>query len=358
MSEAIVNSSAVAVTTQPKSVRNYYFGLRARILLRLLLTGKLTPLKVWNATACYASYFLKRRTSAKSPLLINFELWNECNEFCLFCRSSEDLIYDMNPEGDGKPIAKGKMNFDAYKAVLKETADRLIMAIPYMNGEPLMSKDIYAAIKLATDLRIGTMIASNGIILNEQNGRKLLEAGLDCLKVHVSGFTQPIHAIEHRRGDVERIKRNLINFMQMRSEMKAGTIVVLDYIRYLHNQHELELARQFAQEHGMLFNIRPGNPHGLGDSELPQTTEPLPTDVPCDWLWTILSIDWDGAIFPCCNYVVWSGGNRYGTAKNDSLLSLWNGPLARHMRDVHLTRGRTPIAICAQCPQQGVKFKW
>ena len=164
----------------------------------------------------------------------------------------------MNPEGDGKPIAKGKMNFDAYKAVLKETADRLIMAIPYMNGEPLMSKDIYAAIKLATDLRIGTMIASNGIILNEQNGRKLLEAGLDCLKVHVSGFTQPIHAIEHRRGDVERIKRNLINFMQMRSEMKAGTIVVLDYIRYLHNQHELELARQFAQEHGMLFNIRPG----------------------------------------------------------------------------------------------------
>ena len=80
MSEAIVNSSAVAVTTQPKSVRNYYFGLRARILLRLLLTGKLTPLKVWNATACYASYFLKRRTSAKSPLLINFELWNECNE--------------------------------------------------------------------------------------------------------------------------------------------------------------------------------------------------------------------------------------------------------------------------------------
>lgn len=339
-------------------LRNRYLGLRAKILLRLFFARKLTPLKAWNALVCYASYFMRRQYSAKSPIVMNFELWNECNESCVFCRSNENDIYDSNPRGDGRPIPKGKLDLDHYKAVLTETADRLVMAIPYINGEPLMSKDIYAAIKFATDLRVGTLIASNGILLNEQNSKKLLEAGLDCLKVHISGFTTPVHSIQHRRGDVERIKKNLLNFVHLRSKLGAKTIVVLDYILYKHNEHEAELARRFAVSHGLIFNVRPGNPRGMEDTETPQTHGPLPVNTPCDWLWTILSIDWNSSIYPCCDHVVWSGAEAYGTAGHDVVTSIWNGPRARRMRVVHARQGRTPIPICAECPRQGLRFKW
>ena len=110
-------------------IRNKYVGLRSRILIRLLLSGKLTPLKVWNALACYGNYYLRRPVSAKSPLLMNFELWNECNESCVFCRSDKNKVYDANPTGDGTPIPKGKLKFEHYKQALEQTADRLILAI-------------------------------------------------------------------------------------------------------------------------------------------------------------------------------------------------------------------------------------
>lgn len=339
-------------------VRNRYLGLRARLILRLLAGRKLSVLKLWNAVVCYAAYFLRLRQSARSPIVVNFELWNECNESCVFCRSENDDIYDTNPRGGGRAIPKGKMSIEHYEAVLRECADRMMLAVPYINGEPLMSKDIYEAVRIATRIGVGTLIASNGILLNERNSRKLLEAGLDCLKVHVSGFTQPVHSIQHRRGDVERIKANLLNFMRLRAEMRAKTVVLLDYISYRHNAHEIEAARRFALSCGILFNIRPGNPRGMEETEGPQTTLPLPVNVPCDWLWTVLSIDWNSAIYPCCDHVVWSDAPAYGKVGADKLTAIWNGPLAQRMRMIHAREGRAPLPICAECPRQGVSFKW
>ena len=167
------------------NITNKYTGLRTLIVIRLLLGGKLSVLKIWNAVVCYASLFLRRTKSGKSPFLINFELWNECNESCVFCRSESDDIFDCNPDGVGAPIPKGKLDYQSYLKILDSFANRLMMAIPYINGEPLMSKDIYKAIQAATDRKIGTLIASNGILLNEANSRKLLASGLDLLKVQI-----------------------------------------------------------------------------------------------------------------------------------------------------------------------------
>ncbi|SVD12810.1 uncharacterized protein METZ01_LOCUS365664, partial [marine metagenome] len=265
---------------------NTYLGLRILIFARLILRRKLSLLKLWNFLVCYSSYFLKSNNSGQSPIVINFELWNECNESCLFCRDENDQIFNANPLEPTAVIPKGKLDYDTYIKVIDTFADRLILSIPYINGEPLLSKDIYNAIQAASDRGIGTLIASNGILLNENNSRKLLDADLDCLKVHISGFTNKIHTIEHRKGDVERIKRNLIRFMNLRAELKSSTIVMLDFIRYGHNKSEIELARQFARQHGILFNIRPGNPKGLETTEPLQSTSPLPVQKACDWLWT------------------------------------------------------------------------
>jgi hypothetical protein len=340
-----------------QTTANRYLGLRVRLILLLLLGGKLSLAKLWNAALCYLAYFLRREVSAASPLLINFELWNECNESCVFCRDGENRIFDTNPQGNGQ-VPKGKLPLAVYERVLERTASRLLMAVPYVNGEPLMSKDIYAAIETATRHRVGTLIASNGILLNERNARRLLEAGLDCLKIHISGFTPAVHSVQHRKGDVTLIKANIARFMALRREMGARTIVVLDYILYRHNQHELEAARAFAAEHGLLFNMRPGNNRGMEDSENPQHSGPLPVDLACDWLWTVLTVDWNAAVYPCCDYVTWSGAQGYGDAGAEDVLAMWNGPAARRMRVVHATQGRRPIPTCSQCPRQGVRFKW
>ena len=223
-----------------------------------------------------------------------------------------------------------------------------------------MSKNIYEVIQYSTDKNVATMIASNGMILNQANAKKLLDAGLDFIKIHISGFTQATHRIEHRKGDVEVIKKNIENFVALNKQGKHGTLVMLDYILYNHNKHEVEEAQKFASRLGIMFNLRPGNPKFLEDSEPPQLQRALPTNVPCDWLWTVLTVDWNKKIYPCCEHVMWSDAKAYAEffMGETDIKELWNGTDARQWRRTHTTLGRAPIPICKNCPHEGVKFKW
>ena len=340
-------------------MKNNYLSLRVRIILLLLKRRKISVKKIFNVLHCYAAYFLKLRKSARSPYLINFELWNECNESCLFCRDKDDKIFDVNPNSTGEPIPKGRMDFAVYRDIIAQTKDHLLMSIPYVNGEPLLSKDIYPAIQWATDNNVSTMIATNGVLMNERNNEKLLKAGLDCIKIHISGFTQAVHSIEHRRGNVELIKKNITHLARLNREGGYGMIILLDYILYDHNKHELALARQFSDELGILFNIRKGYTKGLESIEPAPAPEPNMKDVPCDWLWSVLTVDWNGAIFPCCDCVTFSGVESFGVFKPGGLniLDLWNGPKIVGMRNTHLTKGRAPIPVCSDCTRIGVMFK-
>lgn len=349
------NVSANGVT----KIRNNYRWLRMRILLRMLRSGKLTFWKMLNAAYCYLALFLRLERSGWSPYLINFELWNECNESCLFCRSAAGDIYNLSPNSD-VPLPKGKLPMDVYKGIIDQVAPTLLMSIPYINGEPLLSRNIYECVRYCTDKKVATMIATNGMILNEANARKLLEAGLDFIKIHISGFTRETHRIEHRLGDVEVIKKNIENFVKLDREGRHGTLVMLDYITYNHNRHEIEDARAFANRLGIMFNMRPGNPRFLEDTEPKQLTKPLPQDVPCDWLWTVLTVDWNRKIYPCCEHVMWSDAKAYAefiTGETD-IREVWNGEDARRWRRTHAKEGRKPIDICRYCPHEGVKFKW
>lgn len=356
-----VQAPAPAGTPDPlvHKNRNRYFGLQAKFLWRMIRRRKISARKVLNAMHCYAAYFLKRRKSGKSPFLINFDLGNDCNESCVMCRSATGQIYDVNPQG-GQPIPKGTMAFDVYKEIISQVKDWLLLAVPYINGEPLISKDIYRAVQFATDNRVATMIASNGLLLNEKNSAKLLEAGLDFLKVHISGFTAPVHRIEHRRGDVERIKQNLVRLAEMNARQRAGMLIILDYILYNHNRHELELAKKFARDHGFEFNVRPGNPRGLEDSEPQQSAGPLPIDLACEFLWTAMSVNWDASLLPCCDFVVWSGQTPYEGFQPglSDIRKVWNGERVMAMRDAHCKNGRHDFPICAGCPRVGVAFKF
>ena len=341
-------------------MKNRYIRLRAKILWTIIRKRKVSFRKALNTLHCFAAYFLRLRRSARTPFLINFELWNECNANCLFCRSECGDIYDQNPKGSGLPIPKGKMPFELYEAILREVKDTLLMAVLYINGEPLLYKDIARAIRLATDLNVASMISTNGQILTEEKSKEILEAGIDFVKVAVSGFTQDTFKVQVRHGNIERIKENLRNFVRLNREGNHGAVLLVDYMIYKYNEAELPAFRAFCDELGAMLNVRPGNIKGLEDREPPKPMPKLPLRAACDWLWKILSVNWNGDLLPCCDYVVWSGAQPYETYKmgETSIAAMWNGPRAQKMRMIHTKQGRAPIPICAVCARQGTAFKF
>ena len=75
------------------------------------------------------AYLLKLKKSGKSPIVISVDLWNECNENCVFCRSEKGEIYDLKTKGEA-PIIKGK----SYGKLLIE-----------IDGKPNVEVDLVAA---------------------------------------------------------------------------------------------------------------------------------------------------------------------------------------------------------------------
>lgn len=339
---------------------NRYRLLRLKIVLLLLRRGFLGPRKLWNLGRCYVAHFFRTGRSGALPFIVSVDLSNECNANCVFCRTPRGEIYNYNPRGD-RFLSKGTMPFELYTGLIDEVKDHIVMAILYVSGEPLVYPRIYDAIAYASARHVATMISTNGILLTDASIRKLIASGVCFVKVAVSGFSDTTFRRQSRAGDVEKIKENLALFQRLNRQQGGNVILMLDFMSYDFNAHEVDAARSFCDEHGIMFNVRPGLTRhmGLADAPPPQTAAGKDVGV-CDWPWKTLTVNWNGDVFPCCDYVVWSGMPAYKriTVGDIGIRALWNGPQARANRAVHARRGRAAIDVCRECTRCGITFKY
>lgn len=345
-------------TAPPK--HNSYIFLKTRLFLTAVWVGKITLRKLFNVFLCSLSYLLKSRRSAVSPFILSLELWNECNAGCLFCRDAKGRIYNINPqEADTGTIPKGKMPPEMAKDIIDQVKEDVLIAVLYTNGEPLLYKELADVVKFATDCRVMTMISTNGFLFTEDNTRGLLEAGIDCIKIQLGGFTQDIYGIQVRYGEVEKIKNNIRMVVRLQKEIKANTVIFIDWITYDYNRHQIPLIRRFCKELGIMLSFRQGNPRGgLEGKETPLPTATIPMS--CDWLWKGMQINFNGDVLQCCEGVIWSNIKPYTNYVTglSRVKDIWNCPAAQATRDLMKTKGRCSMPICKQCQRKGVAFKW
>ncbi len=352
-----------------KFFKNRYILARIKIAFSILLKGRISVKKILNAAHCWFAQKFHFVKASPFPFMINFELWNECNAQCTFCRTDDGEIYDQNPANKGQvPIPKGKMSLDMYKEIIEQSKDHILIAVLYVNGEPLMYTDLYEAIKFASDRGVATLISTNGELLTEKNIKKLLESGLDFIKIAISGFSQDIYTVQHRGCHIEKIKDNLKSLARLRDEGRYKILIMLDYVYYQYNSHEYKPALDFGQKLDFMVSRRPGNLFKLSEEhpELARHEKPqeppknLPVKELCDWPWKVMTVDWNGDIFPCCDYVVWNNQEPNATFEvgKSNIKEIWNGPSVVANRTVHLTKGRGGYDICSKCTRTGTAFKF
>jgi len=332
---------------------------RLLFLFTLLLKGRLSLRKLLNLFANSRAYRKLAEVSGAAPAVVLFDVSNRCNLHCLTCRRSTTDVVDLSGQTE-KPVKLADMALDSYMRIIDDLHRDLLLATLYVSGEPLLNREIVAMVAHTSDKSVASMISTNGMLLNEDLSTRLLEAGLDYLKVAVSGYSQDVYGIYHQGGDVARILENVVAFERIRRRLGRRCLVVVDYILFEHNRHQEDDVRRFCRENGISFSLRYGRT--LEGSELMSPAESRhhyqPKTGPCDWLWKIMVFCADGSSVPCCQFATCADSPFVmGVGGETSAAAIWNGSAYRELRRVHASSGRKGLPLCAGCFYSGIDFQ-
>ncbi len=119
-----------------------------------------------------------------TPLSIAIDVSNVCNFKCIFCPTGDERLLKKFRR------PKGVMSLGLFCKLIDDIGrfdKRLKKLFLYKDGEPLLNKDIGAMVSYAKDKKVSEQIeiATNGSLLNEANALKMIDSGLDIIKVSV-----------------------------------------------------------------------------------------------------------------------------------------------------------------------------
>jgi MoaA/NifB/PqqE/SkfB family radical SAM enzyme len=108
---------------------------------------------------------------ARLPVCVYLETTNRCNLLCTTCpRTYEEL----EPPAD--------MSWQLFTKIVDQLPD-LERAVLHGVGEPMLVKNLPEMVSYLKDRGVFVLFNTNGTVLNEKNGRALMTAELDELRV-------------------------------------------------------------------------------------------------------------------------------------------------------------------------------
>ena len=321
----------------------------------------------------------------RPPVCLYLEVTNRCNLLCTTCpRTYEEL----EPPAD--------MNWDLFKSIVDQVPT-LARAVLHGVGEPMLVPNLSRMVRYLKDRGVYVLFNTNGTVLSERNGRALIDAELDELRVSLDASSRESFKAIRGRDYFGRILRNVRAFRELQQregytrpqvsvwltglketveELPAFVKVAAEidvkevYLQRLvffteaaigkaHpdqalferlTQEEavyLKQAEELARSLGITFSAsgaasEPGlSLKGSGDGS-PWS--------PCRRPWSLMYFTANGRALPCCiapfsqhgydNYTL-------GHAGHQSLRDIWNGRAYRDFRTALLSD--KPPKSCANC---------
>ena len=320
----------------------------------------------------------------QEPVCLYLETTNRCNLLCTTCpRTYEQL----EPEAD--------MPWELFTSLIDQYPN-IARVVLHGIGEPMLVKDIAQRVKYLKDRNIYVLFNTNGTLLTETNGRALIEAGLDELRVSLDAAESEVFQMVRGKDFFDKIVANVRNFTRLQRELNAprprvslwltGLRETVDqlpnFVRLAHSVGVTEVYLQrlvffeddsngLARAESALFE------HTTADEEaLIQEAQDVATelgvmfsasgavdpgesirkqrdDAPwslCRRPWSLMYITANGRVLPCCIApfsMKGYGAFTLGDATQSTLKEIWNGSEYQRFREGLLTSAPPPA--CANC---------
>jgi len=327
----------------------------------------------------------RTKVAQRPPVCLYLEVTNRCNLLCTTCpRTYEEL----EPPAD--------MSWELFVSIVDQVPD-LARAVLHGVGEPMLVANLPRMVRYLKDRSVHVLFNTNGTVLGERNGRALIDAGLDELRVSLDASNRESFKAIRGRDYFGRILRNvrafrelqereghtaprvsiwltglretveqLPTFVQVAAEIGVKEVYLQRLVFFAESaigkaQPDQALFERLTQEETACLNQAEDLARSLGVtfSASGAATEPglslkgsgdgSPWAL-CRRPWSLMYFTANGRALPCCiapfsqhgydNYTL-------GHAGQQSLPEIWNGPAYRDFRAALLSD--KPPKSCANC---------
>lgn len=321
----------------------------------------------------------------RPPVCLYLETTNRCNLLCTTCpRTYEEL----EPPAD--------MSWKLFTSIVDQVPD-LVRAVLHGVGEPMLVKNLPRMVRYLKDRGVYVLFNTNGTVLNERNGRALIAAGLDELRVSLDASNAKSFREIRGKNYFDRILRNVRAFRDLQKReghdkprVSAWLTGLKDTVQELPafvrlaaeiGVKEVYLQRLVFFDKDAIGKARPdqalfeqmtreeagyleeaeelARTLGLTFSASGAASEPgLSLQKAGDnahWSlcrrpWTLMYFTANGRALPCCIAPFSQHGYEHytlGDATQQTLREIWNGPAYQSFRSALLSD--VPPKACANC---------
>ena len=145
----------------------------------------------------------RTEVAVRPPVCLYLEVTNRCNLLCTTCpRTYEQL----EPPAD--------MSWELFRSIVDQVPD-LARAVLHGVGEPMLVANLPRMVRYLKDRGIYVLFNTNGTVLSERNGRALIAAELDELRVSLDASNRESFKAVRGRDYFNRIVRNVRAFREL-----------------------------------------------------------------------------------------------------------------------------------------------
>lgn len=281
------------------------------------------------------------------PPLVDVELTNFCNLNCLFCNQQV-----MTRE-------KGFMRDDIFRKIVDECAEYGTPIRLIRFGEPFLHKKIIEYCRYAKDKGVKVHITNNGLIINEDHMRHIVELGVDSMIFSFQGATKDEYQKMRNNDKYDLLVSNIKRLVEIRGDSEKPFIQVSSTMT---NESKEEVDAFVSYWSGIVDAVSVGKTNlssfsmdqvksfeKIGKIEYLRTQETIEKKyVPCVEVYQKLSVDYDGKVTGCC------GDHdrllQVGDVNKESLHEIWNSSkLLKSYRTLLDNMRHSSLSLCRTC---------
>jgi len=139
----------------------------------------------------------------RPPVCLYLEVTNRCNLLCTTCPRTYD---ELEPPAD--------MSWQLFASIVDQVP-ALARAVLHGVGEPMLVANLPRMVRYLKDRSVYVLFNTNGTVLGERNGRALIDAGLDELRVSLDASNRESFKAIRGRDYFGRIIRNVRVFRDL-----------------------------------------------------------------------------------------------------------------------------------------------